>query len=450
LFHRAHFDALTGLPNRQLCFDRLYQAIARARREEHQLAVLFIDLDRFKNINDSLGHSFGDELLQEIALRLSSAVRETDTVARLGGDEYVVLLPHIHGVMEVEATAKRIQQVISRPYCIRERECLIGASIGATIFPDHAADADELLRKADTAMYAAKDSGRSRVTFFENEMDRIVQERLEMQHDLKIALSNRNFRLVYQPQLDIETGELVCFEALIRWHHPQRGQVPPATFIPVLEEMGLIKEVGQWVMETAFMDYAGWLEQGLRLPRVAVNVSSRQLIGGNFAKFLAGVMHKSKLRGNNVEIELTEHSLIDNFEAANAVLDEVRQLGVRVAIDDFGTGYSSLGYLQELHFDVLKIDRGFVKSLPSEKSAVIVEAIVSVANALGKEVVGEGIDAEVQRLKLVELGCRIGQGFLFSVPIAPEDVIEWSMRLDVTSVIQKLVALEEERIAGAG
>jgi EAL domain-containing protein (putative c-di-GMP-specific phosphodiesterase class I) len=214
--------------------------------------------------------------------------------------------------------------------------------------------------------------------------------------------------------------------------------------------MGLIKEVGQWVMETAFMDYAGWLEQGLRLPRVAVNVSSRQLIGGNFAKFLAGVMHKSKLRGNNVEIELTEHSLIDNFEAANAVLDEVRQLGVRVAIDDFGTGYSSLGYLQELHFDVLKIDRGFVKSLPSEKSAVIVEAIVSVANALGKEVVGEGIDAEVQRLKLVELGCRIGQGFLFSVPIAPEDVIEWSMRLDVTSVIQKLVALEEERIAGAG
>jgi two-component system CheB/CheR fusion protein len=350
--------------------------------------------------------------------------------------------------MEIEATAEMIYHVLNRPYRVRDRECLISASIGAAIFPDHATDVDDLLRKADTAMYAAKESGRSRVSFFEDEMDRIVQERLEMQHDLKTALSNGDFRLVYQPQLDIESGELVCFEALIRWHHSKRGQVPPTTFIPVLEEMGLIREVGRWVIDTALADFSMWQRQGLQLPRVAINVSSRQLTGGNLANCLARAIRKAKLRGQNLEIELTEHSLIENFASANAVLDDIRKLGVRVAIDDFGTGYSSLGYLQDLHFDVLKIDRGFVKSLPNEKSAAIIEAIVSVANALGKEVVAEGIDAEIQRLKLVEMGCRIGQGFLFSVPIPADEVIEWSRRLDVTSVIDKLVALDEERIAG--
>jgi diguanylate cyclase (GGDEF)-like protein len=447
LFHRAHFDALTGLPNRQLCFDRLHQAIAQARREEHRLAVLFIDLDRFKTVNDSFGHTLGDELLKEVALRLGTAVRETDTVARLGGDEYVILLPHIHGMLEVEAMAEKVFHLLGRPYRIRDQEYTLSASIGATIFPDDATDAGELLRKADTAMYSAKDAGRSRVRFFEDEMDRIVKERLDLQQDLRSAFANREFRLVYQPQLDIETGDLICMEALIRWHHPARGAVSPGMFIPVLEDMGLIGEVDQWVRETAMADLSAWLREGLDLPRIAVNISSRELNRG-LEEQVTGALKRFGLAGHNLEIELTEHSLIANFDEANRLLSDLRRHGIRIAIDDFGTGYSSLGYLQGLHFDVLKIDRGFVKSLPSQKAVAIVEAIVGVAHALGKEVIAEGIDSDERRVKLLELGCKVGQGYLFSVPIGAGDVIEWSRHLDETSVIEKLVARDDRRLAG--
>jgi diguanylate cyclase (GGDEF)-like protein len=441
LFRRAHFDALTGLPNRQLCFDRLYQAVAQARREEHQLALLFIDLDRFKNVNDSLGHRLGDEMLKETAFRLAAAVRETDTVARLGGDEYVVILPHIRGSLEVQTIVEKIFALLGRPFNFNGQEITVGASIGVTIFPDDATDAGTLLQKADTAMYSAKENGRGRSKFFEEEMDRSLQERIQMQRDLRDAFKRGEFYLSYQAQLDLESGKLIGMEALLRWTHPRRGPMSPSTFVPVLEEMGLIGPVGRWVVETALADLAGWREQGLALPRIAVNVSGRQLGEPDLESFLAGQLQRHGFDGNLLEIEITEHCLISDFERTNETLKRIGRHGIRVAIDDFGTGYSSLGYLQSLRFDTLKVDRAFVQGLPGEKSVAIIEAVLAVAKALGKDVIAEGIDAERQRLKLVELGCAIGQGYLLSLPIPAEEVMDWSRHLDQTSVIEKLVAM---------
>ena len=440
LFQRAHFDALTGLPNRQLFFDRLCQATAQARREEYKLALLFIDLDRFKSVNDSMGHALGDELLKETAFRLSAAVRETDTVARLGGDEYVVILPHIGSVLDVEAIMEKIVAMLARPFRIDEREANVTASIGVAIFPDDAADAESLLQNADTAMYAAKDTGRARIEFFEAEMERSIKERLQMQQELREAFRNREFYLAYQAQLELVKGKLVCMEALIRWHHPARGAVPPNTFIPILEEMGLIGEVGRWIISTALADYAAWRADGLQLPRLAINLSGRQLVENDLEPFLLEQLAANGLDGDNLELELTEHCLVEDFDRTNVILSRLSGHGIRIAIDDFGTGYSSLGYLQRLQFDTLKIDQAFVRGLPAAKSTAIVEAVIGVANALGKTVVAEGVDSDRKRQKLIELGCRVGQGYLLSVPIPAEDVLEWCARLDESSVIEKLVA----------
>jgi diguanylate cyclase (GGDEF)-like protein len=440
LFRRAHFDALTGLPNRQLFFDRLYQATAQARREERKLALLFIDLDRFKSVNDTMGHALGDELLKETAFRLSASVRETDTVARLGGDEYVVILPHVGGVLDIEAILDKIVAMLARPFALDGREASISASIGVAIFPDNAADAESLLQNADTAMYAAKDTGRARVEFFEAEMERSLRERLQMQQDLREAFRKREFYLAYQAQLDLVTGKLVCMEALIRWHHAARGAVPPGTFIPILEEMGLIGEVGRWIVARALADYASWRAEGLQLPRLAINISERQLTEDDLEPFLLEQLAANGLTGENLEVELTESSLVQDFERANRVLSRLSSHGIRIAVDDFGTGYSSFGYLQRLQFDTLKIDQAFVRGLPAAKATAIVEAVMGVARALGKTVIAEGVDSDRKRQKLVELGCRVGQGYLFSVPIPADEVLEWCARLDESSVIEKLVA----------
>lgn len=433
LFDQAHFDALTGLPNRQLCYDRLHQALAHAKREQHQLAVLFIDLDRFKNVNDSLGHALGDELLRETAARLTASVRDTDTVARLGGDEYVVILPHIHGVLEVETVVNEMLNQLKRPFSIDGHTSSLSASIGVTLFPEDGRSADELLRRADTAMYAAKSAGRARSVLFQEEMDLRVQERFAMQEDILHALENEQFGLVYQPELDLESGRLICVESLLRWQHPERGMVPPAVFVPILEDLGLIIEVGRWIFETALADYVRWGHQGLQLPRVSINVSGRQLLDQGFAEFVLDAVRKHGLEGRHLELELTEHSLIADFANANRVLGELSAHGVRIAIDDFGTGYSSLGYLQGLHFDVLKIDRAFVKDLPANKSVAIVQAIVAVARALDREVIAEGIETDAQHTKLVELGCNLGQGYLFSLPVTGEELVSWAARLDAST-----------------
>lgn len=418
LFERAHFDALTGLPNRRLCYDRLSQALARARSERERLAVLFIDLDGFKNVNDSLGHSVGDELLKEIASRLREAVRDVATVARLGGDEYVVILPGVQGALEVEGVAREILAALGRPVTVGGREAFVTASIGATLFPDDGDSTEELLRKADTAMYGAKDQGRARCVFFAAAMDRRVHERLALETDLRYALENGELFVAYQPQLELRTHRVVCVEALLRWRHPERGLVSPATFIPVLEEAGMIESVGAWVLQTAAADFARWRKDGLPVERLAVNVSANQLFEPQFASQVLECLRGAGVEAGCLEIELTESVFVRDFESSNSVLRALREEGVHIAVDDFGTGYSSFAYLRDLVFDTVKIDRTFVDGIPDKEPTAIVRAIIAVAKALDKQVVAEGVESPEQWAMLSRLGCDLGQGFLFSPPLA--------------------------------
>jgi diguanylate cyclase (GGDEF)-like protein len=425
LIRRAHFDQLTGMPNRQLCHDRLQQALAQARREHHRVAVLFIDLDGFKNINDSLGHIAGDELLKDTALRLSAAARDVDTVARFGGDEYVVILPQLQSALEVEAVVGRIMAALETPFTIHGRESFISGSIGATLFPEDGLTPEELLRKADTAMYSAKAAGRSRCVFFTKEMDVRVQDRLALSSDLRRALERDELSLVYQPVISLDGNCVASAEALLRWRHPTRGLVSPDLFVPIMEENGLMGTVGAWVLRTALCHLAAWRQAGLLLPRIAVNVAARQLLEPGFVDTVIGALRAAELEPSDLELELTETTLVNDLRSANARLDELSALGVRISIDDFGAGYSSLGYLNELTFDTVKIDRAFVASLPADKSVAIVRAIVAVARALGKEVVAEGVESERQRLQLTKLGCNRAQGYLFSIPLDEPAFAKW-------------------------
>jgi diguanylate cyclase len=440
LFRRAHFDALTGLPNRQLCHDRLGQALAVARRQEQKLAVLFIDLDGFKHVNDSLGHAAGDHLLRETAVRLRSAVRATDTVARLGGDEYVVILPAVHGPLEVEVLVGSIMEALKWPFLVNGEQCLIGASVGVTMFPDDGSTAEDLLRKADTAMYSAKESGRARYVFFAKEMDERIHDRRMLQSDLRSALGNRELFLVYQPQVDLATGEVVCAEALLRWKHPTRGLISPAIVLPVLEETGLLESIGRWTLQTALADLSRWKRDGLSIRRVAINVATRQLFDKGFVDLIDECLQSSKLSGPCLEIELTEASLVTDFERADRVLRDLAARGVGTAIDDFGTGYSSLGYLKELNFDRVKIDRTFIDGLPDEKSLSIVKAVLGIAHSLRKEVIAEGIESEVQRRQLAKLKCDVGQGFLFCRPLLGPAFGQWLAQQDATRLLKEAFA----------
>jgi diguanylate cyclase (GGDEF)-like protein len=425
LFQRAHFDPLTGMPNRQLCHDRLRQALVQARRDTHQVAVLFIDLDGFKNINDSLGHVAGDDLLKEMALRLSAAVRETDTVARLGGDEYVAILPHVQSTLEVDAVVTRVMVAMQRPFVIHGRESVVSGSVGVTIFPEDGSSAEEMLRKADMAMYSAKALGRSRCVYFTKELDQRLQERLALSSDLHGAIRNGELYLVYQPQVSLDGSRVVSAEALLRWRHPTRGLVSPDLFVPIMEESGLIESVGAWVLQTALLDLAKWRAAGLSLPRIAVNIAARQVLAANFPGIVDEALRGATLAPEDLELELTETTLVQDLSLANTCLSSLAARGVRVAVDDFGTGYSSLGYLNELTFDALKIDRAFVVNLPAEKSVAIVKAIVAVAHALGKEVVAEGVESELQRTQLTKLQCDLAQGYLFSAPLEADSFARW-------------------------
>ena len=443
LFNRAHFDSLTALPNRRLCHDRLRQAIAQARGEGHELAVLFLDLDGFKHINDSLGHSLGDELLRQTALRIAGSLRDTDTLARLGGDEYVVILPHIHGILEAETIAEKIIEALKQPFFVGDRKAFVGASIGVTVCPQDGETVEELLRKADTAMYTAKADGRARCVFFSDDMDRRAHERMALQTDLRVALEEGQFRVAYQPQIDFRSREVVCAEALLRWSHPSRGAVPPTVFIPVLEEIGLIERVETWVLETALTDLARWRAAGASIGSISVNIGARHLFAERFARRVIDVVDRLGLAGSDLEVELTESHVAADFARTNEVFRELRVGGVRVAIDDFGTGYSSLVYLHDLTFDTLKIDRAFVAGLPHQASVAIIEAVVTVAHALGKRVVAEGVEVEAHEKWLQGLGCDIGQGFLFARPAEAAQFMAWLDRH------QRPVPAGQERVVGA-
>jgi diguanylate cyclase (GGDEF)-like protein len=416
--HLAHHDALTGLANRSLLDGRLQQAIADARRGGQHLAVLFIDLDRFKNINDSLGHHVGDELLVQVAGRLRAEVRETDTVARLGGDEFVIALQGVGGPSDAARITEGILATLSAPYVVGGTELHATPSIGISLFPDDAEDANALLRNADTAMYHAKSVGRANYQFFTDGLNQSTTVRLELENSLRRAIGRNEFELWYQPLHDARGAALNGFEALVRWRRDDNLLVMPDSFIPVAEDTGMIVELGQWVLREACRQARMWSDLGALRPRIAVNLSARQLRDPNFAETVGKILAETGLEPSMLELEITESSVMDRPDEAVALLRDLKALGVGIAIDDFGTGYSSLSYLKMFPLDRLKIDGSFVCDIHNDPNdSAIVSAAVSLAHNLGLPVVAEGVETEAQARHLVGLGCDELQGYHFSRPM---------------------------------
>ncbi len=423
LKHRAYHDDMTGLPNRALLFERLQQEMAHARRQDKKLALLFIDLDRFKHVNDSLGHGGGDQLLKQVADRLGTCVREGDTVARLSGDEFVVLLPGLASAQQSSRLANEMLGLIAEPFMIDGSENYIGASIGVSIFPDDASLAAELLKKADMAMYRAKSMGRGRVVYFEESMNLAQQERNRMERALHQALARQEFSLGYQPRYVLPQEQPVGAEALLRWHHPELGWVPPAKFIPLAEEIGLIESIGAWVLEQVGEQLVQWQNAGLDIAFVAVNVSGRQLRSGRLLAQVQSMLKATGLAPGALLLEVIEGTLIDCDEDAVEQLNWLRQAGVQIALDDFGVGYSSMTYLQRLPIGILKIDRSFIGELGRSASADgIVQSIIALGHAMQKSVVAEGVETPGQLERLHLWGCEQVQGNLFSPPLTAAEL----------------------------
>jgi diguanylate cyclase (GGDEF)-like protein len=410
--HLAHYDALTDLPNRVLFREQLERELERVARGE-QLAVLYIDIDEFKSINDSLGHPAGDELLKAVAVRLRGCVRETDFVARLGGDEFAIVQTGIKRPDDVVELVRRFYEAVREPYECLGHRVTTDASIGIAMAPNDGTDLDQLLKSADLAMYGAKADGRRTYRFFEPEMDARVKMRRTLELDMRQAITERGFELRYQPVVDLASNEIVGCEALLRWHHPVRGMISPVDFIPIAEETGLICEIGEWVLATACAEATNWPAD----IKIAVNVSPVQFKSAAFSLKVAKVLAESGLSADRLELEVTEAVLIRDDEAALAMLQHLRSLGVRIALDDFGTGYSSLSYLQRFPFDKIKIDRCFVNDIAAaEGSSPIVQAVINIARARNMTTTAEGVETEQQKQMLAGLGCTEMQGYLFSQP----------------------------------
>ncbi|MFC3376600.1 putative bifunctional diguanylate cyclase/phosphodiesterase [Rugamonas sp. CCM 8940] len=417
--HMAHHDFLTDLPNRLLLKERLAQAIALAQRKGHRLAVLFIDLDRFKVINDSLGHAVGDQLLQEVGQRLLAAVRGSDTAGRQGGDEFVVLLTEVANERAVSELTDKMCKAIAEPYQLAGQVVHIGATIGISIYPDDGDDADTLIRNADVAMYHGKLDGRDRCSFYRPEMNLRAVERQRTEADLHRALDRGEFELYYQPKVNLHTGAITGSEALLRWTHPEQGAVAPARFIPVAEECGLIVPIGRWVLREACLQAQRWNLAGLRPGSVAVNISALEFRHTDFVAGLRAVLAESGLAPSSLELEITEGVLMRDVNASAAILHELKAIGVMLAIDDFGTGYSSLSYLNQFPIDVLKIDQSFVREIgASGGDGVIVGAVIAMGSSLGQRVVAEGVEEREQLQFLCARQCQEGQGYLFSRPLS--------------------------------
>ena len=416
--HMAHHDALTGLPNRVLLRDRIQQAIAQAHRNDTQLAVLFLDLDRFKNINDSLGHQLGDRLLQSVASRILVCVREGDTVSRVGGDEFVIVIPGIETSADASAVASKILDVLASAFHLHGNDLHVAASIGISLYPADGADAETLMRNADTAMYHAKDSGRGNFQFFTQHMNVAAQQRLTLENALRRALEAGEFDLHYQPLFDLRDNTVTGMEALLRWRAPgHAGPILPGEFISVAEDSGLIVPIGDWVLGQALRQAKAWQSAGRRLS-ISVNVSANQLARSAFVDHLRGLLRELALDPSLVELEVTERVIIAGAGDARQALDEIAALGVGIAIDDFGTGYSGLAYLKRLPIDTVKIDQSFVRDLTDDADdAAIVTAIVAMSQSLAIDVVAEGIETQAQLAELRRLGCRRGQGFLLARPM---------------------------------
>ncbi|MDX5372573.1 MAG: EAL domain-containing protein [Pseudomonadaceae bacterium] len=420
--HLAQHDALTNLPNRLLVRDRMEQAIGHARRDGKQVALLFLDLDNFKTINDSLGHAAGDELLQGVAQRLREVVRDIDTVSRQGGDEFLVVLADVEDLGAVSALAARLQQHLVEPFCLKGMQIVSSSSIGISLYPGDGEDFDTLLKHADTAMYQAKSAGRNTYCFFDAQMNADIRERLGLEQDLRQALVRGEFVLHYQPIVDLQGGRLQGAEALLRWNHPQRGLLAPDLFIRVAEQSGLIAEIGEWVLDEACRQAMLWLAAGLPRLVVSVNLSAVQFRRGDLQPLVGAALDRYGLPPNCLELELTESILLQDSPAFIEQLQRLKALGVRLAIDDFGTGYSNLSYLQRFQVDKLKIDQSFVRRLnDSPQDQAIVTAIVQMARSLGLYTTAEGIEEERTSQRLADLGCYQGQGYLFARPMSAAD-----------------------------
>lgn len=419
----AYHDALTGLPNRTLFMDRLETAVAARRRAGENLAVLFLDLDRFKYVNDSLGHSVGDRMLQDVSARLKGSVRAQDTVARVGGDEFLIMLDRVAGADDAQAGAQRVLRAVLQPFAVQDHTLNTSCSIGISLFPQHGVDAETLIRNADAAMYSAKENGSNRVRFFSDEMNHRAVERLTLENDLRGALDRGEFSLVYQPQTDIASGRISGLEALLRWHHPTRGAVPPDEFIPVAENSGLILPIGEWVLRTACAQVRAWQRGGLPVVPVAVNVSAVQFRHQDFCSLVRHILAEAGLLPGFLELELTESLLLSSADVTPAVMQELREMGVSLAIDDFGSGYSSLSYLKRFRVKKLKIDRSFVRDIATDADdAAIATAIIRMAKSLNLCVVAEGVETASQVAFLRRHQCESMQGYYCGRPVSPDRI----------------------------
>jgi diguanylate cyclase (GGDEF)-like protein/PAS domain S-box-containing protein len=414
----AYYDALTGLPNRMLLREHLNTAVAAARRRGRGVALLFLDLDRFKIINDSLGHSFGDLLLRQVASRLKNEIRQEDTVARVGGDEFLILLNNVENFAEVEVIATRIVKSVMGEFVIQGRTVSVTCSLGISVFPEHGEDAEALIKNADMAMYSAKEQGSNTFCFFTDEMNMALMERLNLENGLRSAIDKGELFLVYQPQINIANGSVIGMEALIRWQSREWGLVMPDRFIRVAENSGLIVPIGEWVLRTACRQMKQWQDNGLLLAPIAVNVSAVQFRQEGFRELIKQVLDETGLDPQYLELELTESLLLSNEDVMFEVLNGLKSMGLKLAIDDFGTGYSSLSYLRQFPVTKLKIDRSFIREVELNlDDAAITAAIISMAKVLDLKVIAEGIENEAQLLFLMKHECDEGQGYFFSRPL---------------------------------
>mgnify|MGYP002266590929 CR=1 FL=1 len=437
LEYQAHHDGLTQLPNRLLFYDRLSQAIEKAKRNNSKLAIFFIDLDRFKQINDSLGHGLGDEVLQLVASRLLHIIRKEDTLARLGGDEFTILMEDLNNAQDASILAQKILKSLVEPMLISERTLYVSSSIGISLYPQDGDDPANLLKYADAAMYRAKDEGRDNFQFYLAEMTEMASEHIALETSMRQALNNEEFIVYYQAQTNGLNDKLIGMEALVRWEHPIMGLVSPAKFIPLAEETGLIIPLDQWVMKTAMNQIVQWYKEGLKPGVLALNLAIKQLQQKDFIDILGEMLHETGCRPEWLTLEVTESQIMTNPEKSIVILRQISDMGIEVAIDDFGTGYSSLSYLKRLPIDKLKIDQSFVQGLPDDEEDLgISKAVISLAQSLKLDVIAEGVETQSQKDFLVESGCIDIQGYFYARPM-PADKMEMVLRgMDPESLIR--------------
>jgi diguanylate cyclase (GGDEF)-like protein/PAS domain S-box-containing protein len=424
LDHMAHHDPLTALPNRLLFHDRLDHALQRAARDHQQLAILFIDLDRFKNVNDTLGHHIGDELLKQVAIALADKLREGDTLARLGGDEFIVLLENVDGEFGAGHVAEKLMSMFEQPFMVSDYELFVTGSVGISLYPNDATDLNMLIRNADVAMYQAKARGRNGYQFYAPSMTGEGVERLRLEAMLRRSIEKNEIFLNYQPQVEIDTGRLIGVEALVRWESPELGTVPPVRFIPLAEDTGFINQLGKWVLYESCRQMVRWQEAGLHVPKIAVNLSVKQFERGSIVNMVADILKETGLEPHRLQLEVTE-SVIMNTGDALVFINDLHSIGVGLAIDDFGTGYSSLAYLKQLPVQTLKIDRSFIKDISTDvNDEAIAIAIIQLGKSLNLSVIAEGVETEEQAAFLLRHGCNLAQGYFYSVPVLAEVLLE--------------------------